>query len=55
MGRLIFMVLVLAMLTFVCYALSKILNRGKKPFYGSNRKSFDRDIEEVAKRVKMNQ
>ena len=51
MGRLIFMVIVLAMLTFICVTLSKLLKRVRE----NKRKSFDDDIEEVAKRVKMNQ
>jgi len=46
MGRMLFMLLVLLMLTFVCYAVSKLLKRDK-------RRTFDEDIEAVAKRIKM--
>ena len=55
MIRLLFMILVLAMLTFVCYTVSRILKKGREMTNHENRKSFDRDIEEVAKRIKMNQ
>jgi Na+-transporting methylmalonyl-CoA/oxaloacetate decarboxylase gamma subunit len=51
MGRLIFMLLVLAMLAFICWALSKLLKRTRE----NKRKSFDEDIEAVAKRIKLNE
>ena len=52
MGRLIFTLLVLAMLTFICYAVSRILKKGREMTNHEKRKFFDDDIEAVAKKIK---
>ena len=52
MGRLIFMLLVLAMLTFICHTVSRILKKGREMTNHEKRKFFDDDIEAVAKKIK---
>ena len=56
MGRLIILLLFLIVFLLCILVVSKIIPlSGREKSYNNGRKSFDRDIDEVAKRVKMNQ
>lgn len=52
MGRLILFVILLFILVFLCEVTRNLLNRDKRT-HEEKRKSFDEDIEAVAKKVKM--
>ena len=52
MGRLILFVILLFILVFLCEVTRNLLNRDKRS-HEEKRKSFDEDIEAVAKKVKM--
>ena len=51
MGRLLFMLVVLFMLTFICVSISRLLKRNGIA-HKDKRKSFDEDIEAVANKIK---
>jgi hypothetical protein len=52
MGRLLFMLIVVLLLVFISIEVSRIFNMDKRS-HEEKRKSFDEDIEAVAKKVKM--
>ena len=52
MGRLLFMLIIVLLLIFISIEVSRIFNRDNRS-HEDKRKSFDKDIEAVAKKLKM--